>query len=186
MLGESIELDGDCDMWPVRGHVPDADAADYASAWHREYDLPEPSHYVVRQQWARWSMETIDGEPRMCFREYWESGPGRFPVTIAYDGDEWDRRAALREHRRSELERARAWAAAHYPDAEARICPQVPGDPVRIHLRVTGLPHDAVVALPPGHRGTSGLTWQVPSGAVDQWRSYIEGQPSGPTTMADG
>ena len=163
--GEGIPLDwDDATKWYVRGHVAD----DVAEAWARECaeedDQPPPSHYVVRHQWARWSCEAPPDEPGRVLYTYWESGPGRFPVTTAFDGDEWDRLAQLRARRAAEIARAEEIMAAMWPEATIEaVYVQKKGLPTLVDLRFPWSRHGTVQVHADGSNPT------VPHGDLAAW-----------------
>jgi len=137
--GEGILLDwgwDDATEWHVRGHVAD----DVAEAWAldaiEEDGADPPSHFVVRHQWARWSCEATPDGPGRVLRTYWSSGRGRFPLTTAFDGDEWARLAQLRARRAAEIARAEETMAALWPEATIEaVYVQKEGLPTLVDLR---------------------------------------------------
>jgi len=166
--GEGIPLnwDGDVpDAWYVRGHVP-ADAVEaWASECADEDDQPQPSHFVVRHQWARWSCEATPDGPGRVLRTYWSSGRGRFPVTTAFDGDEWVRLAQLRARRAAEIVRAEETMAARWPEATIEA----------VHVQKEGLPTLVDLRFPWSRHGTvrvhaDGSDPTVPHGDLAAWR----------------
>ena len=174
-IGEGICLthDDDVSEWHVRGHV----SGDVAEAWATECaiadDLAPSRYFVVRHQWARWSLE---GTPASrVLRTYWDSGPGRFPITTAFDGDEWERLRRIRVRRRAETARAREAMAAMWPEAEVET----------VHVQAEGLPTLASLRFPWSRHGTvrmrvDGTHIVVPYGDLDAWEAYKEGPQQRP------
>lgn len=121
--GQAIELSYECgesdeDSWIVRGHGQNEAAIEWATERYEymDRDLPDTG-FVIRDQWARWSMEPGPDGNGQFLRLYWESGPGRFPVTVAYDGDDWAREAERRRLEKEAKARIRSLLEVKFPDA---------------------------------------------------------------------
>lgn len=185
--GDPIELSwewsSDEDYWVVRGHVDDATAIAWARSARAERleregdeDLvigspPGPEvdparGYVVRHQWARWEMHTTTDGPERQLALFWESGPGRFAVTVAHDGDEWHRRDVYRASIRELEARLRAEVAERWPGSEV-VRVTDPIDPlVRVWFRPPGFVRDVVWV-----EGEGVVT--VAQCDVEAWAAYL-------------